>query len=105
VFGRDRHHGSRAQSAKGKSHKRKQLAAVGIKQQRVHFITAAEAAIRPEADADAPPTENGTRDHPQPAPIANWYMIGRVGHDLAVGLLLVRRFDQLDRLLKIEQRL
>jgi hypothetical protein len=31
-------------------------------------------------------------------------MIGRMGHDLAIGLLSVRILDQLDRLSKAEQR-
>src|SRR5262245_28378623 len=104
MFGRDRHHRGGSQGPKWKTHEGEQLAGFRIKKQRVHLVAAAETAIRPQPYSNSSRFQSSARDDAQAAVTADRNMIGRMGHDLALRLLPVRVFDQLDGFLEIEQR-
>jgi len=71
---------------------------------RVHLVAAAETAIWAQSYPDASRFQSSARNHAQTAVAADRNMVRRMGHDLALRLLLVDLFDQLDRFLEIEQR-
>src|SRR5262245_1564615 len=103
MFGGDRHHRGGSQGPKWKTHERKQLACFRIKKQRVHPVAAAETALRAQSYSYTSRSQRGARHHPKTALAAHRNMVRRMGHNLALRLLPVGVFDQLDRLLEIEQ--
>src|SRR5262245_61778323 len=103
MFGSDRHHRGGSQGPKWKTHERKQLAGFRIKKQCVHLVAAAETAIRPQSYSDSSRFQSSARDDAQAAVAADRNMIRRMRHNLALRLLPVGVFDQLDRFLEIEQ--
>src|SRR5262245_8553752 len=103
MFGGDRHHRGGSQGPKWKTHERKQLAGFRIKKQCVHPVAAAETAIRAQSYSYPSRPQSSARHHPKAALAAHRNMVRRMGNDLALRLLPVGVFDQLDRLLEIEQ--
>src|SRR5262249_26517561 len=103
MLGGDRYNCSSSQGPKWKTHEREQLTGFRIKKQRVHPVAAAETAIRAQSYSYTSRSQSGARDDAQAAVTADRNMIGRMGHDLALHLLPVGVFDQLDRFLEIEQ--
>jgi hypothetical protein len=64
MLGGDRHHRGRPQGPEWKTHEREQLSGFRVKKQRVHLVTAAETAIRPQSYSDASRLQSSARNHP-----------------------------------------
>src|SRR5262245_51222570 len=103
MFGGDGYHRRGSQGPEWKTHEREQLAGLRIKKQGVHLVAAAETAVRAQSYSDSSRFQSSARDYSQAAVAADGNMVRRVGHDLALCLLPVGIFDQLDRFLEVEQ--
>src|SRR5215468_5880395 len=103
MFGGDRHHRGSSQGPEWETHEREQLAGFRIKKQRVHPVAAAETAIRAQSYSYTSRSQSGARHHPKAALAAHRNMVRRMGHNLALRLLPVGVFDQLDGFIEIEQ--
>ena len=104
MFGGDGHDRGGSQGPEWKAHEREQLAGLRIKKQRVHLVAAAETAIRAQSYSDSSRFQSSARNYAQATMAADRNMVRRMGHDIAMRLLPVGLFDQLDRFLQIEQR-